>query len=59
MLTKIKQEVFKGEMKKPITAATPAEAVEAVRNNPGAIAVVPADTAKALPAGVALLPLGD
>jgi ABC-type phosphate transport system substrate-binding protein len=59
MLTKIKQEVFKGEMKKPITAASPAEALEAVRNNPGAIAVVPADAAKALPAGVALLPLGD
>ena len=59
MLTKIKQEVFKGEMKKPITAASPAEAVEAVRNNPGAIAVVPADAAKSLPAGVALLLLGD
>jgi ABC-type phosphate transport system substrate-binding protein len=59
MLTKIKQEVFKGEMKKPLAAGTPAEAIEQVRNTPGAIAAVPAEAAKALPAGVAVLPLAD
>jgi ABC-type phosphate transport system substrate-binding protein len=58
LITKIKQEVFKGEMARPLSARSDAEAVELVRNTPGAIAVVPDQVAAALPQGVAVLRLG-
>ena len=55
LLTKIRQEVFKGEMKKPLSAASDAELIEAVKNHPGSIATVAAEAAKSLPDGVAVL----
>jgi ABC-type phosphate transport system substrate-binding protein len=56
LLAKIKQEVFKGEMKKPATAASAQECIAAVQKIPGAVCVVDAGAAKGLPDGVAVLP---
>ncbi|HVV50947.1 MAG TPA: hypothetical protein VHO06_14870 [Polyangia bacterium] len=55
VLAKIKQEVFRGEMRKPETVATPAECVEALKRIDGGICLVDAASAKSLPAGVAVL----
>lgn len=55
LMTKIKQEVFKGELRKPVMAATDKDCLAAVAADPGAFGVVSAATAKALPAEVALL----
>ena len=57
LLTKIRQEVFRGEMKRPVVARTASECVAAVARYPGAIGVVDAETARSLPAGVAVLTL--
>ena len=57
LLTRIKQEVFRGEMRRPIVAKSPAEATAAVQNNVGALSPLVASAAKPLPAGVALLGL--
>lgn len=55
LLAKIRQEVFKGEMRKPITAASDQECAAAVSTDPGAFGVVSADTAKARSASLAVL----
>jgi ABC-type phosphate transport system substrate-binding protein len=57
LITKIRQEVFKGEMIKPQTAASDDETFDRVRNTPGAVGTIKAESAKALPAGVVLLPM--
>ncbi len=57
LMSKIKQEVFKGELRKPIFAASDKETADAVAADEGAIGIVRADFAKALPAGVATLAL--
>nr|HEX4316748.1 hypothetical protein [Kofleriaceae bacterium] len=59
LLTKIKQEVFKGEMARPVKAVTDDEVIEAVSAAAGNIGVVSASTAAKLPASVATLALSD
>ncbi len=53
LLSKIKQETFKGELRKPVVADSASECVEQIKGNAGAIGVVSADAAKTLPSGVA------
>jgi hypothetical protein len=55
LMAKIRQEVFKGEMKKPITAATDQECANAVAGDPGAFGVVSAETAKAMSSTLGVL----
>jgi hypothetical protein len=57
LLSRIRQEVFRGEMKRPIVAKSVADAIAAVQNYAGGVAVVPASTARSLPEGVAFLAL--
>ncbi len=55
LLAKIKQEVFKGDMKKPATVGSAAECIAFVKKSAGGVCVVDADSAKSLPDGVAVL----
>ncbi len=55
LLAKIKQEVFKGDMKKPSTVSSAQECFALVKKGPGGICVVDAEAAKTLPDGVAIL----
>ena len=55
LLAKIKQEVFKGDMKKPTTVSSAAECIAFVKKSAGGVCVVDADSAKSLPDGVAVL----
>ena len=55
LLTKIRQEVFKGEMNKPLIVNSDAEVLQQVQNGKGTIGIVPVGTA--LPAGVVPLPI--
>jgi ABC-type phosphate transport system substrate-binding protein len=55
LMAKIRQEVFKGEMKRPITAANDQECAAAVSTDQGAFGVVSADTAKAMSASLGAL----
>ena len=55
LMAKIKQEVFKGELRKPVIAASPKEVIDAVAADDGAMGIVAAGDAKALPASVATL----
>jgi len=55
LMSKIKQEVFKGEMNKPISVADDDEAISQVKGNASAVAVVSAAKAASLPAGVTVL----
>jgi hypothetical protein len=57
LMSKIKQEVFKGELRKPIFVASDKEIADAVAAEDGAIGIVHADFARTLPAGVATLAL--
>jgi ABC-type phosphate transport system substrate-binding protein len=59
VLSRIKQEVFKGEMKRPVVARDASQAFDAVSGNPGGIAVIDAAAAKSLPAGVAVVNVTD
>ena len=55
LANKMKQEVFKGELRRPIIVSSDKGCVNAVANDPGAVGVVSAETAKSLPEGVAVL----
>jgi ABC-type phosphate transport system substrate-binding protein len=55
LLSKIKQEVFKGDMKKPAPVGSAAECIAFVKKAAGGVCVVDADSAKSLPDGVAVL----
>ncbi len=55
LLAKIKQEVFKGDMKKPAAVGSAAECIAFVKKSAGGVCVVDADSAKSLPDGVAVL----
>lgn len=55
LMAKIKQEVFKGEMKKPITAAGDKECIAAVSQDSGALGLVSGAAAKSLPDAVAVI----
>jgi ABC-type phosphate transport system substrate-binding protein len=57
LMAKIREQVFKGEMRKPITASSEQDVFAAVANDEGALGVVHAEAAKNLPPGVALLTL--
>jgi ABC-type phosphate transport system substrate-binding protein len=52
LLSKIKQEVFKGEMAKPIMVESEAETIEKLKTAKGGIGIVSAAAAKALPSTV-------
>jgi ABC-type phosphate transport system substrate-binding protein len=55
LMGKIKQEVFKGDMKKPAQVGSAQECFALVKKSPGGICVVDADSAKTIPDGVAVL----
>jgi len=55
LYAKIKQEVFKGELRRPVSVTSDKDCVSAVAADPGAMGVVSAETAKSLPAGVTVL----
>jgi len=55
LLAKIKQEVFKGDMKKPTPVASAAECFALVKHSPGGICVVDEASAKSVPDGAAVL----
>ncbi len=55
LLAKIKQEVFKGDMKKPTPVGSAADCLAFVKKTAGGVCVVDADSAKSLPDGVAVL----
>ena len=57
LLSRIKQQVFSGEMRRPVVAKTPGEAIAAVQNSRGGVAVVPASAVASLPRDVAVMPL--
>nr|HEX4318922.1 hypothetical protein [Kofleriaceae bacterium] len=58
LLAKIKQEVFKGEMPKPVKAASDDEVIEAVAGTPGTLGVVSAAAAGHLPKTVTVIRIG-
>lgn len=55
LAAKMKQEVFKGELRRPINVTSDKSCVNAVANDPGGVGVVSAETAKSLPDGVTVL----
>jgi hypothetical protein len=55
LANKMKQEVFKGELRRPISVTSDKGCVNAVANDPGAVGIVSAETAKSLPEGVTVL----
>jgi hypothetical protein len=52
LIAKIRQEVFRGEMRRPIVCQNPGECIAAVARNDGGICFVPSAAAASLPAGV-------
>jgi ABC-type phosphate transport system substrate-binding protein len=59
LLTKIKQEIFRGEMKRPVMVHSSEDCATAVQKSEGGIGVVTGAAAKSLPAGVAVTALTD
>lgn len=57
LMAKIKQEVFKGELRKPVIVASSVEVVAAVAADEGALGIVRADAIKDSTPGVAILML--
>lgn len=57
LLTLIKQQIFRGEMKRPVVAKTADDCLTAVRRADGGFGVVAASAAKKLPSGVVALKL--
>jgi hypothetical protein len=55
LLNKIRQEVFKGELRKPLTAASDKDTLSAVAADPGTLGIVHATSVKSLPGDVAVL----
>jgi ABC-type phosphate transport system substrate-binding protein len=55
LMAKIKQEVFKGELRKPTVVNSSSEVMAAVAADEGAFGIVNADALKANPPGVAVL----
>lgn len=58
LLSKIKQEVFKGEMAKPVKAANDDEVVQAIGASPGMLGVVSSEAAGHLPRTVKVIAIG-
>jgi hypothetical protein len=59
LLTRIKQEIFRGEMKRPIVVKSSEECIEVVEKNEAALCVATEASAKTLPAGVIVIALTD
>jgi hypothetical protein len=59
VLTKMKQEIFRGEMKRPIVARDAHECFTAISRHDGGIGVVSGDAAKNPPAGISILVVDD
>ena len=57
LMAKIKQEVFKGELRKPVIVGLSGDVIAAVAADEGALGIVRADAMNGSPAGVAVLPL--
>jgi hypothetical protein len=57
LMTRIRQQVFEGEMRKPIASHNDQETLAAVAAEPGALGVLSAETARHLPPEVLPLPL--
>jgi ABC-type phosphate transport system substrate-binding protein len=57
LMNKIKQEVFKGEMSKPVLVTSDQDCLAVVAANPGAFGVVSASAARKLPAQIAAIAL--
>jgi hypothetical protein len=55
VMNRIKQEVFRGEMKRPIVAHSFEECISAIQRHDGGIGVLSADVAKNLPATLVVL----
>ncbi len=55
LVSKIKQEVFKGELRKPTIATSETDVLLAVAADEGALGMVRAEAAKSLPATVAIV----
>jgi ABC-type phosphate transport system substrate-binding protein len=55
LMSKIKQEVFKGDMRKPTQVTSAPECFALVKKSAGALCVVDADSARSLPDGVVVL----
>jgi ABC-type phosphate transport system substrate-binding protein len=59
LLTRIKQEIFRGEMKRPVIVRSSEDCIAAVLRSEGGIGVVTGAAAKGLPPGVAATKLTD
>src|SRR5882724_5862372 len=59
LITRIKQEIFRGEMKRPLLAKSSKECFEIVLKIDGALCLASETDARSLPQGVELLPLTD
>ena len=55
VLSRMKQEIFRGEMKRPIVARDAQECFGAILRRDGGIGVVSSDAAKSLPAGLSVV----
>jgi hypothetical protein len=59
LLTKMKQEIFRGELKKPIVVKSSEECIDIVNNNESALCVAAESSTRSLSARVAVVPLSD
>jgi hypothetical protein len=55
LAAKMKQEIFKGELRRPVIVLSDKDCLTAVAADAGAVGVVSSEAAKSLPAGVTLL----
>ena len=56
-LTKIKQDVFKGDVRHPLSADDDASTLKRIASQPGVVGWISERAAKSLPSGFAILPL--
>jgi hypothetical protein len=56
-LTKIKQDVFKGDVRHPLSADDDANTLKRIASTPGVVGWVNDRTANSLPVGFAILPV--
>jgi hypothetical protein len=59
VITRMKQEIFRGEMRRPIVAHDAQECLTAVLRHDGGIGVIASEATKTLPAGVTILGIDD
>jgi hypothetical protein len=56
-LTKVKQDVFKGDMRHPLSAEDDAATIKRITSTPGVVGWITEAGAKKLPAELAVLPI--